>query len=537
MRAGPAAAIAVLGVGVLATVAVPVDWWRPAIICPVLLPVAALAVWLARGVPSHPFARVPVWTAVSSVAVAVGFGLWAGLTRGEHLIIRRDAGSYALFAHWLATRHYLPVDADLAAFGGPSALHVDGFSLASPAFFQVLTGSGGPGPGGATGAQVVPQFLLGAPALYSLGWWSGGWTGLFVVPAVVGALAVLACAGLTTRLVGPAWAPVAAAGLAITQPVLHAARSTLSEPATLLLMLAAAAVAVDAVQTVDASSDPRRVRRLAVLAGSLLGLAGLVRVDVLREVAIAVPVCAVLALRRHRAALPLACSALITAGLTMIPAWVLSRPYLDLVGASLRPLTAGTIGLALISGLVLVLAHRHLVRQPVGPRPLDRLVDRLVPVLAGAAVVAVGLGLASRPLWSTVRQRVDDTAVPLIASLQKQQGLPIDGARTYAEQSVTWLLWYVGPSPRWWPWSWPPSWRPTPPDGGSLVVPVGRRPGCCHSPWRSARSARSTGRGSPPTTHGPTGAGAGRPAGDCDRFASCGGLGGPLVTPGLGPVG
>jgi hypothetical protein len=385
-------------------------------------------------VPDRPARPVPPWTAAGSLLVAVGFAAWAAATRGEHLIIRRDAGSYALYAHWLATRHGLPVDADLGAFGGPSALGIDGFTLASPAFFQVLTGSGGPGPGGATGAHLVPQFLLGAPALYSIGWWPAGWTGLFVVPALVGGLAVLAAAGLAARLVGPAWAPVAAGTLALTQPVLHAARATLSEPLALLLVLAAACLAVDAV---DRPGETPGTRRLAVLAGALLGLAGLVRIDVLREVAVAAPLCAVLALRRHRAAVPLAGTALLGAGVSLIPAWLLSRPYLDLIAASLRPLVIGAVGLTVVSALVVVVARRRTIRSRVGAPWL--------PAAAGVAVVVVGVALATRPAWTTARQHADDPAVPLVASLQRQQGLPVDGARTYAERSVEWLVWYVGP--------------------------------------------------------------------------------------------
>jgi hypothetical protein len=463
MRSGPAAAIAALGVCALATVLVPAGWWRPAVVVPALVPVGAGVFLLARWVPAHPAApgvRTPGWTGPATLAVAAGFGVWAGLTHGEHLIIRRDAGSYALFAHWLATRHHLPVDADLAAFGGLSALGIDGFSLASPAFFQVLTGTGGPGPGGATGAHVVPQFLLGAPALYSLGWWPAGWLGLFTVPALAGAFALLAAAGLTARLVGPAWAPVAAATLGLTQPVLHASRATLSEPVALLLVLAAAAVAVDAVEAgrrVAAPGDPQGrpgTRRLAVLAGTLLGLAGLVRVDVLREVALVLPVCAVLALRHHRAGRPLAVSALLGAGVSAVPAWLLSRPYLELIAASLWPLTVGTAGLALATGLIVLLARLRTARPGFTCQPADgrstaapgaRRLDRVLPPLAGLLVLAAGTALVSRPLWTTVRQSPDDPAVPLIASLQQQQRLPIDGARTYAEQSVTWLVWYVGP--------------------------------------------------------------------------------------------
>jgi hypothetical protein len=474
MRTGPVAALVVLGVGGLATVLVPAGWWRSAVVVPLLLPVVAGAVWLIRVVPApsagssprsalaggHPVGRVPVWTALVSLAIAIAFGVWAGLTRGEHLVLRRDAGSYALFAHWLATRHGLPVDVDLASFGGSAALGLHGFTLGSPGFFEVVTGADGPG--GAIGVQVVPQFLLGAPALYSLGWWAAGWTGLFVAPAVIGAFAVLAAAGLAARVVGPRWAPVAAAELALVQPVLHAARSTLSEPPALLLVLAVAALAVDA--TGRRPGLPG-ARRLGLLAGAVLGLAGLVRVDVLREVAVAVPVCAVLALRRNRAAVPFAAAALAGVGLSMVPAWFVSRPYLYLVGASLRPLVLATVGLTGLSAFMLWFVRGRFVRgrfvrgrlfrgrlaravAPAGSVTGSRagpLADRWLPTAAAFVVVGVATALAARPLWMTARQDVDDSAVPLIASLQNQQGLPVDGTRTYAERSVEWLLWYVGP--------------------------------------------------------------------------------------------
>jgi hypothetical protein len=42
------------------------------------------------------------------------------------VVLGRDAGSYALYAQWIATRHGLPVDAHLDAFGGVAALAVPG---------------------------------------------------------------------------------------------------------------------------------------------------------------------------------------------------------------------------------------------------------------------------------------------------------------------------------------------------------------------------------------------------------------------------
>jgi hypothetical protein len=61
-------------------------------------------------------------------------------------------------------------------------------------------------------------------------------------------------------------------------------------------------------------------------------------------------------------------------------------------------------------------------------------------------VLLVGVFLASRPLWQTVRQSAADPGSRVVAGLQLRQGLPVDGGRTYAEQSVVWLSWWVGPA-------------------------------------------------------------------------------------------
>jgi len=65
--------------------------------------------------------------------------------------------------------------------------------------------------------------------------------------------------------------------------------------------------------------------------------------------------------------------------------------------------------------------------------------------VAAGLVVVVGVYLAGRPLWSVVRQDPNDPGSRYVAGMQARQGLPVDGGRTYAEQTVAWLSWYVGP--------------------------------------------------------------------------------------------
>lgn len=423
LRGGPFAGLAVGVVVVAGALLVPVGLWRPWVALPVILVGLALAWRLTALLPVRP---VPVWSAALSVAVAVEEGVWAAATHAEHLVLRRDPGSYALYAQWIGSRHGLPVQAHLDAFGGPEALAVPGFTLDSPAYYEVLHGGG---------VDVVPQFLGGAPAVFSLGWWAGGWTGLLLMPALIGAVAVLVVAALAARLIGARWAPLAAGSLAVAYPVLHAARSTYSEPVALVLVTTAAVLIADA--TVSAG----RAAVIGTAGGAVLGVAGLVRVDALTEVAVALPVCAVLALRRHPAAAGLLTGLVTGTVLAAGSALLTSRPYLHTIAGSLVPLVIGTVVLAICCALVIVVGRRRgWVPGQVGAGRLRR----AGTVVAGL-VLLLGVALACRPLWQTVHQSPDDPGVPFVANLQLTQGLAIDGARTYAEWSLIWVTWWLGP--------------------------------------------------------------------------------------------
>ena len=94
---------------------------------PVLLVLGAAGWRLVLRVPHRP---APAWAAGGTVLAALAFAVWTALTHGEHVVLRRDGGSYALFAQWLATRHGLPVEPFLSAFGGPAALDVPGLTFA-----------------------------------------------------------------------------------------------------------------------------------------------------------------------------------------------------------------------------------------------------------------------------------------------------------------------------------------------------------------------------------------------------------------------
>ncbi len=432
-RAGVAVATAVVVGTAVAVPLLALDLWRPVVALPVLLVAVAVAVRCAAAVPG--VGDAPAWTTRSMVAVCLAAGVWAGATHAEHVVLRRDAGTYALYGQQVATAHGLPVDARVADIGGPAVLDLPGVTVASPGYFAQGSGAG---------THVVPQFLPATPVLLSVGWWAGGWTGLLLVPAVVLALALLAFGALARRLVGPGWAVLATGVLALTQPVLHAGRSTYSEPVALLVGCAAMRVLVAAVQLrrrpVGADGQPpgadARARWLGLLAGVLVGGAGLVRVDALRESALLLPVVALLAWRRSPVARPLLTGLVAGTLVSAVAALLLSRPYLGAIAGSLLPLVAATVVLG--GGSLLALR-----RARSGGR-LPASLARRSPALLSVAVLLGFVVLASRPLWLVVRQSAADPGARVVAGLQLAQGLPVDGGRTYDEATVGWTAWWVG---------------------------------------------------------------------------------------------
>lgn len=445
---GPAVIIVCLG----ATALLPLGWWRPATALPLAVLAVLAAVRVSRGVTLDgpgPGAEPRSATRVSDRALT-----WAMLLvitaitvanaalHGEHVVLRRDPGAYALYTQWIAVHGGLPVDAHLAAFGGPAAFAVPGFTLDAPAFYQVLSGTAGAG-----GAQIVPQFLLGVPAVQSYGWWFGDlfghpWTGVFVMPAIAMAAALLAFGVLARRWLGAGWALLAVTALGCALPNLLVGRSTYSEAVALAVLLSAVVwlVAMTRAPVPGTSATGQVQLRAAVVAGAVLGLAGLIRIDAIREVALLVVACVPLAILRIRGVIALAFTATAGAALALGAAAWLSGPYLRVNAESLRPLLFGTAAVIVAAVVVVPLGRRLLARGAGLPTAWT---PRLGGAL-GVLVLLAGVGLVSRPLWLVDRSDPTSPTALFVAALQRGEGLPIDPGRSYAEHSLSWVAWSLG---------------------------------------------------------------------------------------------
>ena len=364
--------------------------------------------------------RTPWWAVAAVVAVAIAFGADQVIYHSQFIIVMRDPASYFQFAEWISRHGSLPIPQDRAAFGGA---HSSIFEFASFAYYQV-------------GNSVVPQFMAGLPMVLAGAMWTGGANAALVAAPVLGAAGLLTFGGLVARLVGPRWAPVAVLALALSMPEQFTSRSNYSEPLTQILFLGGLCLVIDSLSRNRAGAG--RVggdRVIAAIAGLALGLTVLVRIDGASDILPMAPYCGLLLLGRRRQALPMIGGVAVGAAYGLIDGLVYSRPYLQTNKSSL-------VLLALAGAVVLVVTLAAL--PLLWNRGLPEVQGRWLPDVASALAVLVVVGFAVRPYVQTVRSPLPKVNEQTVASYQQANHLPVDPTRTYAEQSLHWVFWYVG---------------------------------------------------------------------------------------------
>jgi hypothetical protein len=130
-------------------------------------------------------------------------------------------------------------------------------------------------------------------------------------------------------------------------------------------------------------------------------------------------------------------------GYGLADGYLKSRPYLDLEAPSLRPLgyiVAATLAATVI--LVIVTA------SPAARRKLRKAqntkIARWLPAAAAVLTTVIFVGFAIRPLVQTVAGETIPSSIAYVAELQKLAGLPVDGKQQYYEDSLYWVIWYLG---------------------------------------------------------------------------------------------
>ncbi len=362
----------------------------------------------------------PRWALWSLVAVSAGFGVFQAIFNSQFVIVQYDAASYMQTANWIAGHGTTIIPQDAQFFG-----HTPVVTFASAAFFQV-------------GNHLVPQFMAGLPMLLSLGFWAHGASlAVFEAPAL-GALAIFTFGGLVARLVGPRWAPFAALAIGATIPMQYASRSTWSEPLALIFLVGGLSLWIDSQRTDRGEggggeagggsagswrSGWRQHARssshvLAGLAGLLLGLVFLIRLDGPADIMFVVPYCGLLILRRQRQAVPLIAGLIVGTVYGSLDAALLTAPYLFPGNTvSVEGMCAAVI--ALFAGTVVAVLWLRRHGRELRGQPTSRLVK---------AVTALPFAV---------------TAVFLLRPYV-ERGWHANYNHAYAPLSLHWIYWYTG---------------------------------------------------------------------------------------------
>jgi hypothetical protein len=396
---------------------------------PMLFIAAPLAVGLCyaalRRMPA-PRGACPWWAVAATVAVAVAFTAWQIWMRTQQIIYLRDPATYLQVAYWIAHHGSLPIPQGAAAFGGPHP----GMSFASMNYYPRGTG-------------IVPQFMTGFPVTVAGAIWLGGIPAALVITPVAGGCAVLAFGGLAGRLAGPRWAPAAAAVLALSLPQIYTSRSTFSEPLAEVLLFGGLSLLADSLLAPRDGGRGAGRLELAGLGGLTLGMTIFVRLDGLSDILPVIPFFGILLAARRRQALPFGAGLVIGVGYGLLDGYLLSRPYLDLEQPSLHPLaiiTAVAV-IATVAGVLFVWSPR--ARGWVSGRAA-RLIRRWVPEAGAAITLLIFAGFAIRPLVQTVAGETIPSSITYVAELQKLAHLPVDGRQQYYQDSLYWVIWYIG---------------------------------------------------------------------------------------------
>ena len=186
---------------------------------------------------------------------------------------------------------------------------------------------------------------------------------------------------------------------------------------------------------------PQRV--LAGLAGLVLSFGLVISLDALGCLLAVIPFAAALVIGRRPQAAPFLSGLVVGLCYGILSLYLLDRPLLDTVGHTVALAGVAAVWLVAASIVAFQLPRVGRVRKAV-PRALARRPLRWLPEAGGLLVVAALIGFVVRPYVQKVHGHPGPGVYTAIKALQQLEGLPIDPTRTYAEQTLYWVIWYVG---------------------------------------------------------------------------------------------
>lgn len=409
-----------------------------AVVLPVGLPLWLLLLLLWRPDRDRDAPRqVRNWVVLAGVVVIAAATVTSLLYHGQYVLTNRDPGIYSNGGGWIAQHGNLVLDSRRGVLDGMKNLQSIGLGQST------LTGDD-------TRLEIQGAHLF--PVFLAFGFWVAGAYGLFAVPAILGgiALALIFLVGL--RLLPDWMALTVVTAVAVDFAWIYAVRSVLSEP--LMTLFAFAGVAFTA-QALAARSIPR-----LFVSGLVVAISLMIRLDAGVAVLLMLPAVAFLLARSSRRSPGVGPGPWLSFGWFvggwLIPAvlgWLdlneFARFYLFFNGSQFRLVERALSASLLMAILVLALS----TKVTSGDRPLlvrlralwARRRSALGVVGAGAVLVVAAVAWWIRPLLGQHLTFVGGPGAAGMEAIQKRDGLPLSGNRTYDELSISEIGWYVGP--------------------------------------------------------------------------------------------
>lgn len=359
-----------------------------------------------------------VWAA-AAVGVALAYATWNGANSSEHVQINRDGGLYLNTGRWLAAHGSLVVRPLVGPFASSDAVvHTsNGIDVHRGGLEFSLS-------------HMLPALLAEAQNL-------GGDRLMFLTVPVLSGLAILAFFVLAARVIRSAPIALAAAVcLAVVMPQISFSRDSTSEVPTQVLVFTAAWLLC--------SSATWRYRRTALCAGLVLGLVQPLHVDGLAYMLGLPFVCAAAWFdaradeSRFRPGVLLWMGVGLISGVSLGAFDLVLRDhgYLSTVRGEVVSLAGALILTIAVAFVVVLCSQRDRVKGLVAR------VREPTSVGAGISVLVLGFGAWSlRPVLQETHGKANGT----VAFVQTLGNLQVDATRSYAELTVRWITWYLGP--------------------------------------------------------------------------------------------
>ncbi|MGH3156763.1 MAG: hypothetical protein ACRDNF_09345, partial [Streptosporangiaceae bacterium] len=236
----------------------------------------------------------------------------------------------------------------------------------------------------------------------------------------------------------------------------YTSRSAFPEILVQILLFGGLCLLVDAMSATPMPSvRPSKLRRrwglagppgpatmLAALGGLALGLTAVVRVDGLSDALPAIPLLGIMFVGRRKQWVPVGLGLLVGVAYGLATGYLLARPYLDSLSSWMGPFGIA-VGAVIVVTLDAALVWRYARLGGLTKRVLAIWPLRWLPEAVAALTVLVVAGFAIRPYVQTVRDSTP-SVVSYVGYLQRIAGLPLDPRRLYAEDTLYWVIWYIG---------------------------------------------------------------------------------------------